>query len=377
MKTLALLLATLGLVGFGALPARAADNDATRCADRVVEACSNLIKDGRLAGRDLSGVLIKRGIALLANREVDAAIRDLTTAIKLDPSSVDARLNLALAYERSTQPSLALGIYREALALAPNDYRLYNNRGLFLEGQGQAEAAMADLSRAIELNARDPLLFTTRARMLLAQGKPDEAIADLDRVFKLTIINPEASTLRGEARFLKKDLQGALDDFSRAIQYAPSRWQAYQGRARVLITLGDREKALPDLDKALALNPRAADALTMRCVVRGTLGRDLWAGLADCDAAIGVGGDTAGRMSNRGMIRLLLGMNEGAVWDFSVALAKNKDDPQSLQGRAIALRRLGRQAEADRDFAASERLSPGITQRFARYQSPKVPEGSK
>jgi tetratricopeptide (TPR) repeat protein len=377
MKALPLLIATLGLVGSGVLPARATDNDVNRCTDRVVEACTNLIKDGRLAGRELSAALIKRSIALLENREIDAAIRDLTTAIKLDPLSVDARLQLALAYGRSTQPSLALGIYREGLALAPNDYRLYNNRGVFLESQGQAEAAIADLSRAIELNAKDHILFTTRARMLLAQGKPDEAIADLDRVFKLTIINPEASTLRGEARLLKKDYQGALDDFSRAIQYEPSRWQAYQERARVLIILGDREKALPDLDKALGLNPRAADALTMRCVVRGTLGRDLRAGLADCDAAIGAGGATAGRMSNRGMIRLLLGMNEGAVWDFSVALAKNKDDPQALQGRGIALRRLGRQEEADRDFAASERLSPGITQRYARYDVPRVPEGSK
>jgi Flp pilus assembly protein TadD len=60
------------------------------------------------------------------------------------------------AYLRQGNPSLALGEFGRAVALAPDDPRARNNRGVALMAVGLRDHAIADFRTALKL---DPCLF--------------------------------------------------------------------------------------------------------------------------------------------------------------------------------------------------------------------------
>jgi tetratricopeptide (TPR) repeat protein len=368
MTRLPLILTTFGLTFLAATPALANQADVDLCANRDIKGCTRLIDSGIFVDRNLATALVYRSEGLERSGDLQGAIRDLTQALKVSPGWIDPRANLARLYERTGQTKLLLETFREAIAMS-NGPSFYSMRGHYHERQGDFAAAAGDFSQAIRIAPNDPLYLTARGRVLLADNKLDEAIADFDRVFKLSIINPEVSALRGEAYYWKKNYQAALADLNRAIQYKPSLGAAYLNRARVYKAQGELDKALPDLDKALTINPKHAAALKNRCVVRATLGKDMAGALADCEAAIAVDGRKTEHLSNRGMVKLLTRKTGEAIADFTEALAKDPKNYEALQGRGIARLRAGQASAAQQDFDASERLSPGISQRFGHIRS--------
>ncbi len=369
MTRLTLILATLGLTSLAASPAMANKTDVDLCKDHDVRACTRLIDGGKVVDRNLAIALVLRSEGLERSGDLQAAIRDLTRALEVAPGWVDPRKNLARLYESTGQRQLVLETYMTAIAMTNDKAPYYSMRGHYHERQGEFSQAAFDFSHAILIKPDDHIYLTARGRVLLAQNKFDEAIADFDRVFKHTIINPEVSALRGEAHYWKKNYQAALADLNRAIQYKPLLGEAYLNRARVYKALGELDKALPDLDKALEINPKQAAALRNRCVVRAVLGKDMAGALADCEAAIAVDGRKTEHLSNRGMVKLLTSKIDEAIADFTEALAKDPKNHEALQGRGIARLRSGDAGAAQQDFDASERLLPGISQRFERYRS--------
>jgi Flp pilus assembly protein TadD len=64
--------------------------------------------------------------------------------------------------------------------------------------------------------------------------------------------------------------------------------------------------------------------------------------------------------NNRGVARQQKGDLEGAISDFGRAIAANPRHAEAYANRGIALLRLGKKAEAQRDLSQSLALKPGL-----------------
>src|SRR5262249_42425637 len=65
------------------------------------------------------------------------AIESLHTAARLEPRSASIQLRLGQAYERKGDLGAALGAYRQAATLAPENPRAHNNVAWILASQGK------------------------------------------------------------------------------------------------------------------------------------------------------------------------------------------------------------------------------------------------
>lgn len=138
----------------------------------------------------------KQGTSKYNNNDLHGAVRDYTTAIKLNPNYVDAYFKRALI--------------RDIL----KDY----------------EGSMSDYNKAVELSSK--------------KNNSDET---------MDIINAHMDM--GTMKAYNYDYAEAIDEYSKAINIQPAYSPAYIGRAEVKLLIEDYNGALADFDKAIQINP--------------------------------------------------------------------------------------------------------------------------
>jgi tetratricopeptide (TPR) repeat protein len=111
-----------------------------------------------------------QGIEYIRQKNTDAAIKEFTKAIEIDPSYSYAYYNRALEYYRIGELESSLADYNRAMELEPdNPYWTYERGFLHLK-LGYREKAIIDLERAIELGL--PSDYKQTAEETLAKLKP-------------------------------------------------------------------------------------------------------------------------------------------------------------------------------------------------------------
>jgi tetratricopeptide (TPR) repeat protein len=101
-----------------------------------------------------------------------------------------------------------------------------------------------------------------------------------------------------------------------------------------------------------------------RCWTRAALG-DLQGALKDCDEALRLKPGLAIALDSRGLVDLKLGRNAEAIKDYSASIDKDPRSVSSLFGRALATKRSGGDGAADLDLAKS--MDANIGREFASY----------
>src|SRR5262249_3883627 len=119
--------------------------------------------------------------AVLTTSDVAEAVRELETAVKLQPRLLKAQYNLALAYEASPQhgPAKAVEQLRKLLAAEPEYPRASFLMGRVLLRQGKVDEAVEQLRRAV---GREPEFGGARYQLGLAlarAGKREEGGAGI------------------------------------------------------------------------------------------------------------------------------------------------------------------------------------------------------
>ena len=120
-------------------------------------------------------------------------------AVNLAPNISQTHFTLAVLSEKTFLPEdllRSLAEYEKAVALSPNDYRLWLALGKARERNGDAQGAELALKKAIELAPSYALLRWTHGNILLRQSKTVEAFAELRQAAESdkTFINPLVAT---------------------------------------------------------------------------------------------------------------------------------------------------------------------------------------
>jgi tetratricopeptide (TPR) repeat protein len=215
------------LCGLATLPARADDRGTCEKKgdhelDTAINACSRLIRSGKLAGEALALIYFNRGSRYGTDYyrgniyggkgDLDRAIADLSAAIRLDPAQAET----------------------------------FFGRGNQYAAKGQIEQFYIDKGQ-----------LERRKRML---AYFDRAVADYDEAIRREPKSAEFRSYRGLAYAMKGDLDRAIADYDEAIRLDPMGVGLLDDRGRVYVKKGDLGRAIADFEEALRLDPHDVDA---------------------------------------------------------------------------------------------------------------------
>ncbi len=169
-------------------------------------------------------VYMWRGVTYMEQlHNVDSALVDFKKVLdfpnKQDPSQIQGRLNLGLAYYRKNMFDSALKVYSELITMDPQQPTAYFQRGLVYQYSKtpQPELALADYSKAIEMNPNYTMAYLNRGSLYVdLLNKYDLAIADFNKTSELDPTNTDAIVNKGIAYYRKGDFDEALRIYNSA-----------------------------------------------------------------------------------------------------------------------------------------------------------------
>lgn len=172
----------------------------------------------------------------------------------INPSQV---LDDAIAALNQPGATLPLEDVDRALAVLPEDPRLWHVKGLIHRKQEQRELAIPALERAVELAPAEPLIAHGLARTLLEAGLP--SVEAFGRAVKLNPNKPEV--IRGLASALAAEGQTAtaIEGLENVLSRSPLWTEGHVLLASMRWAEGEREGFTRSFDAALAQYPTSQE----------------------------------------------------------------------------------------------------------------------
>jgi len=242
------------------------------------------------------------GILLRQRGEFAAAVHLLQDAVRLQPRSALAHLNLGLAYWNLVRPEEAVVQYRyslmlrpdnpdallnlaaaladlhqleEALAvldrllvLQPDSANAHLNRGIALKELAHYEEALESLDQALSLAPDLAAAYWAKGDVLHALECPDEAIKSLKKAFNLKPAYAAGAWINhGHSLARQGRFEEALEAYGNALKLNPGLSDAPIYRAEILLELHRPQEALDGLERARSICPAQASLLLQRGIV--------------------------------------------------------------------------------------------------------------
>jgi Flp pilus assembly protein TadD len=96
------------------------------------------------------------GVALAGDGKTEEAIGHYRAALQIKPDDDDTHYNLANALKKQGAIDEAIAHYREAVKLNPNYSKAQNNLGVYLDAQGMHEEAIVHYRQALQIEPGNP-----------------------------------------------------------------------------------------------------------------------------------------------------------------------------------------------------------------------------
>jgi len=284
----------------------------------------------------------ERALRALARADVDIAVDGAVDATSPAPEGDTTPTDAAGLTARGAQ-RLAAGRYDQAIAdftaavkLEPTVAKHYYNRGVADFEKGDDTAALADFDAALKIEPHDRLPAFARAQLYLSRGDRAAAQKAYDAVIASAPTDPNPIWQAGNAFSFAKDFDTAIAYYDRLIS-------------------------------KFSTDKRLAEMLNARCWTRAISGRNLEAGVADCEAGLKLKPGAADILDSEGLLELRLGRWDKAISDYDLVLAQHPDTPTSLFGRGLAKHFNGLKSDGDADMVAASAIDVTIADQFARY----------
>ena len=215
----------------------------------------------------------------------------------------------------------ALVLHRNAIALNPDDAKLYAARANTYLWQGEIDRAKADIEHALALDPQCAEARVLRAELIADEGDVDRAIAEYDEILKHKPGFYIAHLNRARAYTQRKDFGRALDDYARAAPLGDDPAMALAYRADTFYRMGNYDDAIADCDQVIENQTMTCVAYAMVLITRGKcyLAKgeeergvyDIWSGLGRTNLPVLVreGEDALRAVGNETLRKILAGTN--------------------------------------------------------------------
>jgi protein O-GlcNAc transferase len=185
-------------------------------------------------------------------REAEALYRQV---LAVQPNQPDAIHLLGFLAHQTNHRDEALALIRRAIAIAPDapDYR--HNLGVVLAKAGRYEEALESWREALALRPMDALTQTAIGRALEALGRFPESVTAFREAADLTPNSAEALANVGNALELAGDVDQAAEACQRALAIDPKNATAHHTLANALKDQGRIREAIAAIRRALCSRP--------------------------------------------------------------------------------------------------------------------------
>ena len=173
---------------------------------------SHLISDINALARHYAN----RSAERLRAGEIEAALSAAETAVKLDPTLVDAWVNLGVSRRRSGDPDGAESAYRRGTLVDPDHLPAYQNLSVVLRMQGAEDLAQTMLELLDRRDNKNPFTYLSLGDQSFDSGRYEEAARYYQRAGKLGRELAEARAARGLAALEMGELRAARKWLKRA-----------------------------------------------------------------------------------------------------------------------------------------------------------------
>ncbi len=324
----------------------------------------------RLSAREKARALTWRGEAKNRTGALDAAISDLTAALKLNPGIGMAYAERARAEQAKNEKEKALADYDAAIAHGANGPENYLARGTLLFEAGKTEKAAADFEEATQRAPDNANAFILRGRALAKLENVDAAIASYESALRLDPQNQEARSERGDLYSKKGDVEKAMADYGELRTSTVANWEAKSAAAPTpfdssevvvdLLRQADSAQALGHLDEAMEIYNRVLrmniPLTSASSALQHRKGDDEHA-MQDYNLALRFDPANAGAYMNRGLLFALKNDSHSAMMDYNEALRFDSTMYQALYNRALAHQGDGDLEAAARDLTETLKLN--------------------
>jgi tetratricopeptide (TPR) repeat protein/predicted aspartyl protease len=269
-------------------------------------------------------------------------------------------------------PLQASAIPATSSAPAPADSPAENaadidRRAAALVARNDLPAAIADFGRAIAAEPGNAVYHFHRGQALARSGETGLALADVDEALRLRPDLVDALMFRAQLRVRAGNLNAASTDFAAAEASAPGRYELPLDEARAYMGAGHYPLALAVLDRWIDAHPqdeRHYEAMSARCLVRGMLGRELDAALADCNSARRHLSSNSQVLYNRGIVQLRRKQYDKALSDFNDTLEIQPRFASAIYARGLARIGMGDRTAGEADLQAALAMEPRVGSLF-------------
>lgn len=255
---------------------------------------ADLDEAARLAPHNTE-VLRSRGVFLIEQNELEAALESLNAAVAANPNQADTYDARGVALFMLKRYGEAMQDFDKVIEMVPNSPLVYTHRariyaleGKYKEALAETDAALAldpEFSVALMLRARlylqagdlakamadvngvlrkDPDDIQTqllRAQLLAGSGKINEAIDGLEQVRPDNPKNAELLLALGMLYAASQQVQKSIDAYTAAIEHSPNNWIAYRSRGDAYLNVSKQAAAVADYEEALKLDPENSGVL--------------------------------------------------------------------------------------------------------------------
>ena len=283
------------------------------------------------AKRERARPLTERCTKDYENSDSDAAIKDCTRAIEIDPTNY-------LAY------------YHRGWANANNP-------------SGSFEKALKDYAKAIDNNPRYGEAFSESGKIYLEKLEFDSAIDDFTNAIECKNLEPDRFAkvyhMRGNAYYAKADYDTAIGDYTSAIKYDSKYAKAYVDRAEAYFNKTEWVGAIDSFTKAIAIEPGNSGA-KVRLDAANKKKDEYDAAIHKYSEAISTNPSASGYYS-RGQVYLENNKYDEAIRDFTNAIGQSPQSIDALHAytdRGLAHYKKKEVDEAISDYAEALKLDP-------------------
>lgn len=309
----------------------------------------------------MSSVTLEQALqmAIAKHRSGDAAGAEAIyrQILAVAPEQADALHLLAVACRQQGRLDEALPLFERCAKLAPRHADLLTNYGEALLAAGQAAAGEQQLRKALAIQPRHPQALNNLGLALQAQGRLEQAVAAGRRAVDAQPQHANARNNLGNYLLALGRSGDAIEHFHLAQQLDPGQAEIAANLVLALEQAGQQQEALRTAETMIASHSSHAR-------LRSSIGRLLWRqqrlaeAIAQFNEALRLDGKDAGTWCNFGLALHDAGQPLEALAAYRQAIARDPKQVGAWSNLGITLKEQGAISEALAAFEEALRLQP-------------------
>ncbi|MGE0083705.1 MAG: tetratricopeptide repeat protein [Desulfococcaceae bacterium] len=191
--------------------------------------------------------------------QLDSAENIYKEILALQPDNPDALHFLGVIFHQKNLHDKAAELIQKAIATFQGNPLYYANLAAVFHAQGRSEDAVSSFRNALKANPQYAPAWYGMANILLNMEKVDEALSAYQKFVEMNPDNAGGWYGMGNAHYAKKDMEKAVSAYEKAVQLKPDYAEVYNNLGVAYQAVEKNEQAMKVYEKALALKPDYAE----------------------------------------------------------------------------------------------------------------------